>query len=94
MRTMMLALTDQEGGVGMNESPDRLGQTVFQRLPCSSFKRQQTPQYILRSRSFAILSFHVFRKHWINCNYYRLPVHCQFRAGKAISDTCHLQFIN
>lgn len=28
MREMMLALTDQEGGVGMNESSDRLGQAV------------------------------------------------------------------
>lgn len=57
MRAMMLALTDQEGGVGMNEFPDRLGQAVFQRLPCSSFKRQQTPQYILRSRSFTVFFF-------------------------------------
>lgn len=55
MREMMLALTDQEGGVGMNESSDRLGQAVSQRLPCSSFKRQQTPRYILRSRLFAFL---------------------------------------
>lgn len=52
---MMLALTDQEGGVGMNESPDRLGQAVLQRLPCSSFKRQQTLRYILYSRLFAFL---------------------------------------
>jgi len=42
MREMMLALTDQEGRVGMNEFSDRLGQAVLQRLPCSSFKRQQT----------------------------------------------------
>lgn len=55
MREMMLALTDQEGGVGMNESPDRLGQAVLQRLPCSSFKRQQTLRYILCSRPFALL---------------------------------------
>lgn len=47
MREMMLALTDQEGGVGMNESCDRLGQAVSQRLPCSSFKRQQTSRHIL-----------------------------------------------
>lgn len=61
MREMMLALTDQEGGVGMNESSDRLGQAVLQRLPCSSFKRQQTLRYILCSRPFAFL-FAVFHE--------------------------------
>lgn len=55
MREMMLALTDQEGGVGMNESPDRLGQAVLRRLPCSSFKRQHTSRYILRSRPLAFV---------------------------------------
>lgn len=75
MQAMMLALTDQEDGVGMNESPDRLGQAVLQRLPCSSFKQQQTPQYILRSRSFAFF-FRCFSYTFYNCR----P-----RAEKAIS---------
>lgn len=64
MREMMLALTDQEGGVGMNESPDRLGQAVLQRLPCSSFKRQQTLRYILYLRPIAFL-FAISREYWI-----------------------------
>jgi len=64
MREMMLALTDQEGGVGMNESPDRLGQAVLQRLPCSSFKRQQTLRYILYLRPIAFL-FIISRKYRI-----------------------------
>lgn len=55
MREMMLALTDQEGGVGMNESPDRLGQAILQRLPCSSFKRQQTLRDISSSAPFTFL---------------------------------------
>lgn len=63
MREMMLALTDQEGGVGMNESSDRLGQAVSQRLPCLTFQRQQTAQYIFCvSRPFAFILFVVFRK--------------------------------
>lgn len=83
MRTMMLALTDQEGGVGMNESSDRLGQAVFERLPCSSFKRQQTPQYI-----FAILRDPFFSVFFANTGLIVIIIdflHCQFRAGKAIS---------
>jgi len=68
MQEMMLALTDQEGRVGMNESPDRLGQAVLQRLPCSSFKRQQTLRYIFRSRPFTFF-FHCFSEMPdCNCN--------------------------
>lgn len=83
MQAMMLALTDQEGGVGMNESPDRLGQVVLERLPCSSFKQQQTSQYILRSRFFTFFS---------HCFSYTF---CTSIAGwKKQSLECRLQLTN